>query len=125
MRLPRCAPAEGGEVRAAGNGPGGDGWVVEVERPGTRVPRQTITLRNQACATSGGSEQNKPSGDDVVTHLIDPRTGRPMREPGRSVTIIADSCMLADAWATALAVDQGPEMVHAAQQAGVRWLDEP
>ena len=93
--------AFGGEVRAAGDGPSGDGWVVQVGASAGH----TVTLRGQACATSGGSEQKRETSDGPVTHLIDPRTGRPMREPSRSATVVADTCMRADGWATALAID--------------------
>lgn len=104
--------AFGGEVRAAGDGPGGDGWIVEVGTSGGT----TITLRDQACATSGGSEQNRELGGRSVTHLIDPRTGRPMAEPARSVTIVAGRCITADAWATALAIDPSLDLPERVDQ---------
>jgi FAD:protein FMN transferase len=81
----------GGEV-VAGDG----GWPVEIERPVSYSAEiaLTITLRNRALATSGNYHQ--------PGHLIDPRTGKPVKRPPSSVTVIADDCATADAWATAL-----------------------
>lgn len=92
----------GGEVRAKGHRPGGEGWVVQLADEKNR----TITLHNSSAATSGGAGQYRAiTAGPAATHLIDPRSGRPMTDPSRSVTVCADNCMLADAWATALAVD--------------------
>ena len=51
-----------------------------------------------------------------ASHTIDPRTGWPVEHPGASVTVIADTCMEADALATAMMV-MGPEV-------GVSWAQE-
>lgn len=107
--------AFGGEVRAKGDGPGGDDWVVQV---GDKQGR-TLTLRNQSVATSGGVERQRATGGGGhATHLIDPRTGRPMDQPGRSVTVVAEACMTADAWATALAIDPGLALPEGVEVAG-------
>jgi thiamine biosynthesis lipoprotein len=45
-------------------------------------------------------------------HSIDPRTGWPVQHPLASVTVLANDCMWADAWATALLV-LGTETGHA------------
>ena len=87
----------GGEVLA------GDGeWMVEIERPqaGKREIARSITLRRRALATSGNYHQ--------PGHLIDPRTRLPVRRPPSSVSVLADDCATADAWATALFV-LGPD----------------
>ena len=50
-----------------------------------------------------------------MSHMIDPRTGHPASQRLFSVTVFADSCMLADARATALAVlgqDDGYELAR-------------
>ena len=44
------------------------------------------------------------------SHIIDTQTGRPITHKTASVSVIDDSCMTADAWATALSIlgpDQG------------------
>ncbi len=123
--------AFGGEVRARGNGPGGDGWVVRIEQNSsadkTADPapaNQSITLRDQATATSGGGEQRRSLADGtMVTHLIDPRTGRPITDGGLAVTVVADRAVVADAWATALCVTPEAQRAALAAQYGVRLIE--
>lgn len=92
----------GGEVLA------GDGeWEVAIERPdpaGTFVAR-TLRLRGQALATSGNYRQFRPVSGGLASHLLDPRDGgRPVIRPASSVSVLANDCATADAWATALFV---------------------
>jgi len=102
----------GGEVCAKGDGPGGDGWVVEIDAGSSEGGHRSITLRDQSCATSGGSQQNRKLSDGrVVAHLIDPRTGMPLVSARRYATVVcSDSCAVADAFATALVVDPSLEL---------------
>jgi len=96
----------GGEFLARGSGPEGQGWKTGVQTP-SAAPGRTIaavTLHNEAIATSGTYVQQ--SGDDAhrVTHIIDPRTRRPIAHETVSVTVISGRAVWADAWATALLV---------------------
>lgn len=112
--------AFGGEVRARGDGPGGDGWVVGIDRPGGGA----LTLHDQAVATSGGAERyRETAGGSVVTHLVDPRTGRAVAGRGRSVTVVAERAAVADAWATALAVVRAEDRRALAQRGGVELVE--
>jgi thiamine biosynthesis lipoprotein len=83
----------GGELRARG------GWTIAIEHP-----TRTCTLTNEAIATSGTYRQKFESGGREFSHLIDPRTGRPVTHPTVSVSVRHAECALADAWATALNV---------------------
>lgn len=99
----------GGEVLA------GDGdWTVEIERPkpGARETSRTVTLRNHALATSGNYHQ--------PGHIIDPRTRKPVQRPPASVSVLAQDCATADAWATALFV-LGPEFKGVPADIEVTW----
>jgi len=95
----------------AGEVVAGDGdWPVDIEKPqidGRSIAR-TVTLRNQAIATSGNYRQFIPSNEGLRTHIIDPKTGQSVIRPPSSVTVIAPDCASASAWATALFV-LGPE----------------
>lgn len=120
----------GGEIRASG------AWTVGVETPlpgpltglATRVHR-SFPVADLAVATSGGYRDFREAPDGVPrdglldhsgagpgggparrywTHLFDPRLGRPVERRAGSVTVLAPSCLRADAWATALFV-LGPE----------------
>ena len=96
----------GGEVRASGTRVDGKPWRIGVEVPGAgqHALHQVISLQNKALATSGDYRNFRVVDEKRVSHIIDPRTGRPLPYRGWSVTVIASSCMEADALATALLV---------------------
>ena len=100
----------GGELRAAGTNEQGTPWRVAVERPGAGAPapQRVVPLTDAAVATSGDYRNFYDLDGVRVSHAIDPRTGRPVTHGLRSVTVIAERCILADARSTALAV-LGPE----------------
>ncbi len=96
----------GGEVRAAGNNHLGVPWRIGVERPvaGIRTIEKAVALLDLAMATSG-DYRNYFERDGVrYSHIIDPRTGRPVTHRLASVTVLDASCARADALATALMV---------------------
>jgi thiamine biosynthesis lipoprotein len=91
----------GGEILA------GDGeWEVAIEKPdpATTEISRTVKLHNQALATSGNYRQFKPAPGGLASHILDPRTRKPVVRPPSSVSVIAADCATADAWATALFV---------------------
>lgn len=98
----------GGEIQARGV------WTVGIQDPSggiaTRVYR-AFPVRDLGMATSGGYRDFRAAGDEADrywTHILDPRAGRPVERRTGSVTVLAESCLEADAWATALYV-LGPE----------------
>ena len=97
----------GGELRARGTNARGIPWQVGIEVPdGTRrgIARQAIGLETGAVATSG-DYRNFFTVDGVrYSHTIDPATGRPVGHDVASVTVVHESAMWADGWATALNV---------------------
>lgn len=78
-----------GELRAL---PKGD-WPVTLASGGG------ITLHDRALATSAPLGMTF-GGDGVTSHILDPRTGQPLRSAWTSVTISAPSAALADALST-------------------------
>jgi len=87
----------GGELAGRGLKPDGQPWWVDLEAPpGAALAPLRVGLHEQAVATSGDYVRG--------AHTIDPRTGRPLDARVASVSVIHDSAMLADAWATALTV---------------------
>ncbi|WP_246156286.1 FAD:protein FMN transferase [Thiohalocapsa marina] len=101
----------GGELRGQGvRGPARP-WRIAVERPQADGPRRVfrvVQLRNLGMATSGDYRNFFELDGVNYSHTIDPATGRPVHHQLASVTVLAEQCMLADAWATALLV-LGPE----------------
>ena len=56
------------------------------------------------------------------SHTIDPRNGMPIEHPLASVTVVSESCMAADAWATALNVLGPEEALRVAKAEGLDVL---
>lgn len=98
----------GGEVAARGVNPRGEVWRIAVETPSRQPgadPVTTVELHNAALATSGNYRNYRHvSPDSVIGHTIDPRTGYPAATTTASATVLAPTCMLADALATACMV---------------------
>lgn len=100
----------GGELFASGTKPDGAPWQVGVQRPegGKGVVVGVMPLQNKALATAGTYRQFIESGGRRFPHVLDARTGRPVEHGLVSVSVFAESCLMADAWATALLV-LGPQ----------------
>jgi thiamine biosynthesis lipoprotein len=100
----------GGELKARGRKSDGTAWSVGIELPDAdvRTAYKAVPLANMAIATSG-DYRNFYEVDGVrYSHIIDPRTHRPARHLGASVSVMHSEAVFADAWATALSV-LGPE----------------
>lgn len=99
-----------GEMRAFGLRPDASPWTIAIEAPDPerRAPHSMLELEDAAVATSGDYRHWVEVGDKRLSHSMDPRKGAPVIGSPASVTVIAQSCAEADAWATALMV-LGPE----------------
>lgn len=112
-----AALRETGIAQAVVDG-GGDLFVLGEPPPGAariglRHPRDrtrlagSLLVSNAGVATSGDAEKFFETDGRRYSHIIDPRTGRPVSWQG-SVTVVAPSAADADALSTALYV-MGPE----------------
>ena len=95
-----------GEMRAKGLRPDGEPWIVAVEAPDPerRAPHSIIALHDAAVATSGDYRHWVDVGGRRLSHTMDPARGGPLSASPASVTVVAATCVVADAWATALMV---------------------
>ncbi|WP_298536128.1 FAD:protein FMN transferase [uncultured Algibacter sp.] len=96
----------GGEIRAKGqNKEKQANWKVGVENPnfdGTQSILKAITLKDQAMATSGTYRKFKTDEQgNRYAHIIDTGTGYPSKTSLLSISVLAENCMTADAYATA------------------------
>ncbi|TVP52311.1 MAG: FAD:protein FMN transferase [Mongoliibacter sp.] len=109
----------GGELVARGLNDKGELWKVGINKPEElgRADQlvSIIALENKSLATSGNYRNYYEAGDMKISHTIDPSTGRPVTHGLLSATVIADDCMTADAYATAMMV-MGTEKAIALQQ---------
>jgi thiamine biosynthesis lipoprotein len=98
----------GGEVYASGSRPGGGPWRVGINRPdpsaGHDEVYRVVALHDEALATSGDYRSFFLEDGARRSHVIDPRTGRPVANGVVSVTVRAPTCMQADGLATAVMV---------------------
>jgi thiamine biosynthesis lipoprotein len=100
----------GGEIRVKGTRPDGEPWRIGVERPleDRREIHRVLPLESGAVASSGEYRSFYELEGRRVSHTIDPAMGQPISHVSSSVTVVADRCSEADAWATAMNV-LGPE----------------
>jgi len=100
----------GGEVNARGKKLNGDLWKIGIDKPienSNQFNRQLQTvlqLSNRSLATSGNYRKFYVENGVKYAHSINPETGFPVKHNLLSVTVIAEDCMTADAFATAFMV---------------------
>ncbi|MDR2970176.1 MAG: FAD:protein FMN transferase [Tannerellaceae bacterium] len=99
----------GGEVVVKGVNENGQGWRIGIRKPeevSLNKPvalEETIQLRKKKGIATSGDYQNFYIKDGKkIGHTINPLTGYPAEQNILSCTIVADDCMTADAYATAL-----------------------
>ena len=120
LALPDYLVEIGGEIRVSGANPDGKPWRIALEQPQlfSAVDR-VIEVSDRAIATSGDYRNYFEKDGVRYSHTIDPRTGMPIRHKLASVSVIAESCAEADAWATALSVMGAVESKKLANQLGL------
>jgi thiamine biosynthesis lipoprotein len=106
----------GGDLAIAGETPAG-GWQVlmaEDSSQPTSTHGEVIALHRGAIATSSTTVRRWRRGGVEIHHLIDPRTGLPAKGPWRTASVVAGTCVEANAAATASVI---------AGAAGPAWLE--
>lgn len=100
-----CLVNFGGDLAAVGNG---EPWMVGIESldPGAAAPFRRIRLARGGLATSGDARRYLMKDGVRLGHILDPRTGWPVTDAPRSVTVAADTCTAAGMLST-LAMLQG------------------
>ncbi|WP_031432777.1 FAD:protein FMN transferase [Methylomarinum vadi] len=114
----------GGEIRLKGVNIQGKPWRIAVEKPAadSRMIQKVLPVSDICMATSG-DYRNFFEVDGVrFSHTIDPRTGRPITHKLASVTVLSQTTMTADAWATALTVLGPVQGFELAQQKNIAAL---
>lgn len=112
----------GGELVGCGTKPNGEPWWVLLETPpgetGRIVPT-VLALNDLAVASSGDYRRCRDVAGRRLCHLIDPRTGEPAAGAVAAVSVVHETCMDADALATALAVMDAERAFDFAERRGL------
>jgi thiamine biosynthesis lipoprotein len=105
-----CRVNAGGDQGTAVGAPpwAPEGFPVRVRDPegaeADGLPGFAFPLRGRGVATSGNYERFVTIGEQRYSHILDPRTGRPVENPVVQVTVLAATGTLADGLATGLVV---------------------
>jgi FAD:protein FMN transferase len=100
----------GGEIRTSGSNAEGRPWRIGIDRPvldrsgQQHQVQDVIEVQDYAVATSGDYRNYREQDGRRISHIVDPRSGRPVSHKLASVTILAPTCMQADALATTVSV---------------------
>lgn len=97
----------GGELRGKGNNLQGQPWRIAIEKPEfTQGTSQiTVPLHNLGMATSGNYRNYfEDEQGNRLSHIIDPKTLRPISHNLASITVFSPSTMTADGLSTGLFV---------------------
>ncbi len=118
-----CLVNFGGDVAVNRQRQDGEPWRVGVEavrRAGSAAG--LIELRRGGLATSGDTRRFVLRGGDRYSHILDARTGWPVRDAPHSITVAANTCTQAGTLTT-LAMLQGARARSYLERSGVRhWL---
>ena len=107
LGLPDHLVEIGGELRGQGVKPDGSPWWADIEAPpGLPFPGGPlrVALHGLSLATSGDYRRFLDHEGRSYGHTLDPRTGRPLANGVRSVSVVAADCIDADALCTVLGV---------------------
>ena len=113
-----------GEMRAIGPKVKDVPWSIALEKPdyNLREAFGMVHLQDAAIATSGDYRHWVKVGNRTFSHTMDPRRNGPLQNNVASVSVIAEHCMTADAWATALMVMGAEAGLHVARAKGINAL---
>lgn len=95
----------GGDMLVCGN-KGGEPWSIGIKNPDNKseiLKKLEFGSSCSAVATSGDYERFFVIENQTFSHILDPRTGKPVKD-AKSVTVIGGNAVSADAAATAVSV---------------------
>lgn len=117
----------GGELKVKGSKANGRAWRIAIEKPTPfqREVQRVLELhqRNGTAVMTSGTYRNFFEQDGkVYSHILNPKTGRPVTHNLLSVTVLHDDPTLADAWGTALLCVGETEAAKIAEQEKLKVL---
>ena len=93
----------GGDILTKGYNSKKENWVIGIENPNLKEKfiKEIVNLTNKGLATSGDYKNFFTKDGKRYSHIINPKTGKPIKHSTKSVTVIHENSMKADGWATA------------------------
>ena len=111
----------GGDIAVTGMRRGGEHWTVGIEDPNRHQQAASmLKIGRGAIATSGDANRFIFHRGKRYGHILNPKTGWPVEDSPRSVTVGADTCTDAGIIAT-LAMLQGKHAENFLDQQGLRY----
>ncbi len=114
----------GGEFRGSGHNASGLPWQIAIELPdasGETISR-ILSVSNSAIATSGDYRNYYEVNGERITHILDPRTGWPIKHQLASVTVLDTLAVRADGLSTAFMVLGLEKSLEQAEELGLAAL---
>ena len=92
----------GGNVLCVGEKPGGQPFAIAVRKPEEQSAEvvKVLDIRDASVVTSGVYERHFVTGGVNYHHILDPKTGMPVRNGLLSLTIVGPSSLVCDALST-------------------------
>ena len=119
--------AGGSTLYGLGAPPDSEGWPVAVQDPrGANATAFAVSLKNRALSVAGRSEKSFMAGGVTYSHIMDPRTGRPVQGM-LSVAVLSATGTSGDALDDALfvlGVEDGRRLLRAHPDADAYFLPE-
>lgn len=114
--IARYLVSVGGALASRGMNAQGQPWRVAIQKPTDRenAAQAVVDINGHGISTSGSYRNYYELDGKRISHIIDPRNGRPIQHALVSVTVIAPTALEADAWDTGLMVlgtEQAKEVV--------------
>ncbi|MEO3739678.1 FAD:protein FMN transferase ApbE [Kosakonia sp. WA-90] len=114
--IARYLVSVGGALASRGMNAQGQPWRVAIQKPTDRenAAKAIVDINGHGISTSGSYRNYYELDGKRISHIIDPRSGRPIQHALVSVTVIAPTALEADAWDTGLMVlgtEQAKEVV--------------
>lgn len=115
--IARYLVSVGGALNSRGMNGEGHPWRVAIQKPTDRenAVQAIVDINGHGISTSGSYRNYYELDGKRLSHVIDPKTGRPIEHNLVSVTVIAPTALEADGWDTGLMVlgtDKAKEVVR-------------
>lgn len=114
----------GGDLYVSGKNRDAMSWQIGIESPDMLSAEvfEVAKASNMGLATSGDYRNFFEENGTRYSHILDPKTGRPVTHNTTSVTVLSENAMLADAWATGLLAMGAARGVELANDLGIAAL---